>query len=59
MMSMNGTLTYRDRSLEVEIAPDSTTYILRVGDELVFRHYDEVVTLSNANPIAIRPTLRP
>jgi len=52
-------LTYRGRSLEVEIAPDSTTYTMRVGDELVFRHEDEVVTLTHANPTAVRRTLRP
>jgi alpha,alpha-trehalose phosphorylase len=52
-------LTYRGRSLEVEIAPDSTTYTMRVGDELVFRHEDEIVTLTHANPTAIRRTLRP
>ena len=52
-------LTYRGRSLEVEIAPDSTTYTMCVGDELVFRHEGEVVTLTHANPTAIRPTIRP
>ncbi len=52
-------LTYRGRSLDVEIAPDSTTYTMRVGDELVFRHEDEVVTLTHANPTAVRRTLRP
>ena len=57
--SLRFSLTYRGRALEVEIAPDSTTYTMRVGDELVFRHEDEVVTLTHANPTAIRPTLRP
>ena len=46
-------------ALDVEIAPDSTTYTMRVGDELVFRHEDEVVTLTHANPTAVRRTLRP
>jgi alpha,alpha-trehalose phosphorylase len=52
-------LTYRGRALEVEIAPDSTTYTMRVGDELVFRHEDEAITLTHANPTAVRRTLRP
>jgi alpha,alpha-trehalose phosphorylase len=57
--SLRFSLTYRGRALEVEIAPDSTTYTMREGDELVFRHEDEVVTLTHANPTAIRPTLKP
>jgi alpha,alpha-trehalose phosphorylase len=52
-------LIYRGRSLEVEIAPDSTTYTMREGDELAIRHEDEVVTLTHANPTAVRRTLRP
>jgi alpha,alpha-trehalose phosphorylase len=57
--SLRFSLLYRGRALEVEIAPDATTYIMRMGDELVFRHEDEVVTLTHANPTAIRPTIRP
>jgi len=57
--SLRFSLTYRGRALEVEIAPDSTTYTMCVGDELVFRHEGEVVTLTHANPTAIRATIRP
>ena len=32
---------------------------MREGDELVFRHEDEDVTLTHANPTAVRPTLKP
>ena len=52
-------ITYRDRILEVEIHPDSTTYTLREGDELQIRHEDEVVTLTRTGPVAIRPTVKP
>jgi trehalose/maltose hydrolase-like predicted phosphorylase len=57
--SLRFSLTYRGRALEVEIAPASITYTMRVGDEFVFRHEDEVVTLTHAKPTAIRPTLEP
>lgn len=52
-------LTYRGRRLQVEIDPDATTYRLLEGDELAFRHEDEIVSLTHASPIAVRSTLRP
>jgi alpha,alpha-trehalose phosphorylase len=56
--SLQFTLTYRGKVLDVEIGPHSTTYTLRQGEELVIRHEDEVVNLTQANPAVIRPTLR-
>ena len=55
--SLKFPLTYRGQVLDVEISPDSTTYTLRVGEELVIGHADEVITLTRANPAVIRPTL--
>ena len=57
--SLQFPLTYRGNVLNVEIGPDSTTYTLREGEELAFRHGDEVVTLSQANAAVTRPTLKP
>jgi alpha,alpha-trehalose phosphorylase len=56
--SLQFPLTYRGKVLDVSIAPDSTTYSLREGEELVIRHDDEVITLTQANPAVIRPTLK-
>jgi len=52
-------LTYRGQVLDVHISPDSTTYTLHEGKELVIYHEDEVITLTQANPAVIRPTLKP
>jgi alpha,alpha-trehalose phosphorylase len=57
--SLRFPLTFRGRTLHVEIAPDATTYTMREGDELTFRHEDEVITLTHAEPTVVRPTLRP
>jgi alpha,alpha-trehalose phosphorylase len=57
--SLKFPLTYRGRVLEVEISPESTTYTLRKGDELVIRHEDEVIALTQATPAVIRSTLKP
>lgn len=52
-------LTWHGRILEIEIGPDSTTYSLRKGSDLVIRHDDETITLTEANPMVSRPTLQP
>ncbi len=52
-------LTWHGRILDVEIGPDSTTYSLREGEELVIRHQDEVITLNRSDPKVSRPTLQP
>jgi hypothetical protein len=52
-------LTYRGQVLDVHISPDSTTYTLQEGKELVICHEDEVIALTQANPAVIRPTLKP
>jgi alpha,alpha-trehalose phosphorylase len=57
--SLRFPLTYRDRILDVEIGPDSTSYTLREGDELVIRHEDEAIALTRAKPTAVRATLAP
>ena len=56
--SLQFPLTYRGRILDVDIGPESTTYSMREGEELVIRHEDEVVTLTRAKPAITRPTLR-
>src|SRR5271166_2931108 len=57
--SLRFPLTFRGRILHVELAPDATTYTMREGDELIFRHEGEVITLTHAEPTVVRPTLRP
>jgi alpha,alpha-trehalose phosphorylase len=57
--SLQFPLTYRGQVLDIDIGPDSTTYTLREGKELIIRHEDEVITLTRANPAVIRPTLNP
>jgi alpha,alpha-trehalose phosphorylase len=57
--SLQFSLTYRGQVLDVAISPDSTTYTLREGEELAIRHEDEEITLTQANPAVIRPTLKP
>jgi alpha,alpha-trehalose phosphorylase len=57
--SLRFPLTYRGRTLDVDISPDSTTYTLREGDTLAIRHEDEGITLTRANPAAVRATLQP
>src|SRR5262249_30570509 len=52
-------LTYRGRTLDVEINPDSTTYSLREGESLTIRHEDEEIVLTRANPAVKRSTLNP
>jgi alpha,alpha-trehalose phosphorylase len=47
-------ITYRGQLLDVEINPVSTTYALRKGEHLVFRHEDEEIILTQANPSAVR-----
>ena len=52
-------LTWHGRTLAIEIGPDTTTYSLRKGGDLVIRHDDEAITLTEANPMISRPTLQP
>src|SRR5213594_4456959 len=52
-------LTWHGRTLAIEIGPDTTTYSLRKGADLVIRHDDEAITLTEANPMISRPTLQP
>jgi alpha,alpha-trehalose phosphorylase len=52
-------LTWHGRILDIEIGPDLTTYSLRKGSDLVIRHEDEVITLTEASPMVSRPTLQP
>lgn len=57
--SLQFPITWRGQVLDVEISPDSTTYVLREGDMLRLRHEDQDITLTRANPAAVRPTLQP
>jgi alpha,alpha-trehalose phosphorylase len=57
--SLRFPLTWRGRLIEIQIDPDSTSYCLREGEELVIRHEDEILTLSPSNPRVSRPTLKP
>src|SRR5947207_9022466 len=52
-------LTWHGRLVDIEIGPESTTYSLRKGGDLTIRHDDEVITLTEANPMVNRPTLQP
>jgi len=57
--SLRFPLTYRGQLLDVDIGPESTTYTLRQGQELLFCHGDEEVNLTRANPVVIRPNVMP
>jgi alpha,alpha-trehalose phosphorylase len=57
--SLRFPITWRGHILDVEISPDSTTYSLREGEELVIQHEDEVVALTRTAPTVSRPTLKP
>src|SRR5215468_9872559 len=52
-------LTYRGNVLDIEINRDMTTYSLREGELLAFRHRDEDITLNRTNPSVTRPTQQP
>ena len=47
-------LTYRGRSLQVEIGLENAEYTLREGDDLVIRHETEELQLTEEKPVAIR-----
>jgi alpha,alpha-trehalose phosphorylase len=49
-------LTWRGSLVDVEIGSDLTTYSLREGQELIIRHEDEVITLTQATHTVSRPT---
>jgi len=57
--SLQFSLTWHGRLLDVEIHSDSTTYSLKEGENLSIRHLDEVITLTRDNPQMKRPTLKP
>jgi len=57
--SLQFPITWRGALLDVDISPDSTTYTLSEGDLLRIRHEDDDITLTRANPVAVRPTLKP
>ena len=52
-------ITWHGRMLDIEIGPEATTYSLRKGGDLIIRHDDEVITLTEANSTINRPTLQP
>jgi alpha,alpha-trehalose phosphorylase len=56
--SLRFSLTYRGRILYVEIDPDSTTYTMREGGDIVILHEDEPITLTPATSSVIRPNLK-
>ena len=51
-------LTYRGQLLEVEIGPETVTYVLREGERLVIRHETEAIPLTREQPQAVRPVSR-
>jgi alpha,alpha-trehalose phosphorylase len=51
-------LTYRGQLLEVEIGPETVTYVLREGEHLVIRHETEAIPLTRERPQAVRPVSR-
>ncbi|MDH5247268.1 MAG: glycoside hydrolase family 65 protein, partial [Betaproteobacteria bacterium] len=50
-------LTYRGRLLEIEVGVHETRYALREGDQIAFRHMDEVIELTRDRPVASRPNV--
>jgi alpha,alpha-trehalose phosphorylase len=57
--SMHFPITWRGQLIEVEIDPDSTTYRLREGTGLTIHQEQEEITLTQAEPTIVRPTLQP
>jgi len=47
-------LTYRGRMLDIEVGTETTRYTLREGENISFRHEDEVIELTRENPVAKR-----
>ena len=48
-------LTYRGKTLEVEIGTEQVKYTLREGESLVIRHEKEKIGLTKDHPVAVRP----
>jgi alpha,alpha-trehalose phosphorylase len=51
-------LTYRGQLLEVEIGPETVTYVLREGEHLVIHHETEAIPLTRERPQAVRSVSR-
>jgi len=51
-------VTYRGQMLEVEVGPQTVTYQLLEGDNLVIHHETEKIELDHHNPMAVRPVSR-
>jgi alpha,alpha-trehalose phosphorylase len=51
-------VTYRGRMLEVEVGPQTVTYQLLEGENLVIHHETEKIQLDRHNPMAVRPVSR-
>jgi len=49
--SLRFSLTYRGRILYVEIDPDSTTYTMREGGDIVILHEDEPITFDPSDAL--------
>jgi alpha,alpha-trehalose phosphorylase len=48
-------VTYRGQMLEVEVGPQTVTYQLVGGQNLVIHHETEKIQLDHRNPMAVRP----
>jgi alpha,alpha-trehalose phosphorylase len=46
-------LSQRGQVLQVEISPETTTYLLQQGSELTIRHRNQEVKLSRGEPVAV------
>ncbi len=57
MVRLRFPLIVRGQSMEVEITPDSVTYSLKDGEELVLYHRDEEIKLTAEGPVVTRPLL--
>jgi alpha,alpha-trehalose phosphorylase len=53
------TVTWRGQLLDVEVGRDSTTYRLREGNMLTIWHEEEEITLTQARPTMVCPTVQP
>jgi alpha,alpha-trehalose phosphorylase len=49
-------LEFRGRRLRVEVAPSTTTYVLKSGDDLELVHFEETTTVSMVRPTIFEAT---
>jgi alpha,alpha-trehalose phosphorylase len=53
LLRLKFALSQRGQVLQVEISPETTTYLLQQGSELTIRHRNQEVKLSRGEPVAV------